>query len=67
MLKMNAQLDELKTYKEVLSSEDNQGKTFQQVMNEQLENHVNTIEQLNQYINNKCSMQMLQNVENNLA
>ena len=44
MLKMNAQLDELKTYKEVLSTEENQGKTLQQVMNEQLENHVSTIE-----------------------
>lgn len=63
---MKAQLDELAIYKDSVLALGSNGATYQDVMNEQLDNHQKMIDELNDYINNKCNMQLLISTENSL-
>lgn len=66
MLAMKAQVDELSIYKDSVLAQGSDGATYKDVMNEKLANQQKIIDELNEYINSKCGMQLLMTTENSL-
>ena len=65
VLKLQSQIDELSVYKESVTSFDAQGRSYKDYLNEKLAQQQKLIDELNEYINSKCTMSLLLTAENN--
>ena len=64
ILKLQAHVDELSVYKEQATSFDKQGRSQKDYLNEKLQQQQKMINELNEYINSKCTMSLLLAAEN---
>ena len=61
---MKAQIDELSVYKDQVTSFDTEGRTHKDYLNEKIQQQQKMIDELNEYINSKCTMSLLLAAEN---